>query len=156
MTPVRPAGAPDVADLVRLRAAFAEALGGDFFRPSSTDTSWRHNAATVLERQLAAGTMRVLVVDGDDGLVACGYGTIMQVIPGPHLPDGRVGYVSSVFTDPAHRRRGHCRAILNGLLAWFDERDVTRVDLHASADSDATYRSLGFVDHPDPSLSRRA
>ena len=35
---------------------------------------------------------------------------------------------------------------------WFREREVTRVDLHASREAEPLYRVLGFVDHPDPSL----
>lgn len=79
----------------------------------------------------------------------------MQLLPGPRLPDGRLGYVTSVFTDPAYRRRGYSRAIMQGLLRWFRERDVGRVDLHASVDGEPLYRALGFEDHPDPSLSWR-
>ncbi|MGW3569851.1 GNAT family N-acetyltransferase [Streptomyces sp. NPDC000941] len=41
-----------------------------------------------------------------------------------------------VVTDPAYRRRGHSRAIMRGLLAWFRERGVARVDLHASAEGE--------------------
>lgn len=155
MPPVRLAAEDDVTELVRLRAAFCEALGGDFFNPSPASAAWRDNCAAVLNQHAAAGTMRILVVDGDRGIAACGYGTITQLIPGPHLPDGRLGYVSSVFTEPPYRRRGHSRAILQGLLSWFRERGVARVDLHASAASEPLYRSLGFADHPDPALSWR-
>jgi len=100
--------------------------------------------------------MCILVVDADEGLAACGYATISQMVPGPHLPDGQLGYVSSVFTEPAYRRRGYSRAIMNGLLTWFRGRDVSRADLHASADAEPLYRALGFTDHPDPALSWRA
>ncbi|MER0245898.1 GNAT family N-acetyltransferase, partial [Streptomyces sp. HSW2009] len=65
---------------------------------------------------------------------------------------GRVGTVLGVITDPVHRRRGHSRAIMTGLLDWFAGRDVARVDLHASAEGEPLYRALGFADHPDPAL----
>lgn len=63
-----------------------------------------------------------------------------------------LGQVFGVVTDPAHRRRGHSRAIMNGLLDWFSDREVARVDLHASTDGEPLYRALGFVDHPEPAL----
>ncbi|WP_051797599.1 GNAT family N-acetyltransferase [Streptomyces sp. NRRL S-337] len=56
------------------------------------------------------------------------------------------------LTDPAYRRRGHRRAIMQGLLDRFRELEVCRVGLYASVDGEPLYRALGFVDHPDPSL----
>ncbi|MBP0452842.1 GNAT family N-acetyltransferase [Kitasatospora sp. RG8] len=153
-TPVRPAVESDVAELVRLRALLFEHLGGEYFNPASADDSWRAALADVLKRQLAAGAMRILVVDGEDGdgLAACGIGSVEQRLPGPHLRNGRVGLVIGVVTAPAYRRRGHSRAIMHGLLDWFRERDVARVDLYASHEGEPLYRALGFTDHPDPAL----
>src|SRR4051812_49347513 len=139
-----------------------DSLGRDFFNPASDDGSWLDALAVVLKEQLDAVDVRILVVDGDadgergeddaGGLAACGIGTIEQRLPGPHLHNGRIGHVIGVVTDPAHRRRGHSRAIMRGLLDWFREREVARVDLHASAEGEPLYRDLGFTDHPDPAL----
>ncbi|MFI1332609.1 GNAT family N-acetyltransferase [Streptomyces sp. NPDC020845] len=57
-----------------------------------------------------------------------------------------------VVTDPAYRRRGHSRAIMRGLLDWFREHGVARVDLRASAEGEPLYRELGFVKLPAPTL----
>ena len=35
-----------------------------------------------------------------------------------------------------------------------DDLGLTRVDLNASADGQALYRSLGFAVHPDPAMRR--
>lgn len=157
MSRVRRAVADDVSELVRLRALLFETLGGDFFNPSSTDGEWRDTLAMVVREHLEADTMRILVVDGDNGgLAACGIGTIAQWLPGPHLRNGRIGHVIGVVTDPAYRRQGHSRAIMGGLIDWFRDREVTRVDLHASKDAEPLYRELGFANHPDPSLSWRS
>ncbi|MGW2560454.1 GNAT family N-acetyltransferase [Streptomyces sp. NPDC001514] len=155
MSHVRQAVEGDVAELVRLRALLFKTLGGDFFNPSSGEGDWRDTLAAVLKEQLTADAVRILVVDGDSGLAACGIGTVEQRLPGPHLRNGRIGHVIGVVTDPPHRRRGHSRAVMQGLLDWFREREVSRVDLYASADGEPLYRALGFVDHPDPSLCWR-
>ncbi|MFG2629906.1 GNAT family N-acetyltransferase [Streptomyces sp. NPDC048473] len=152
MSCVRQAVEDDVTELVRLRALLFETLGGEFFNPSAEDGDWRHTLAAVLKEQLTADAVRILVVDGDNGLAACGIGTIEQRLPGPHLHNGRIGHVIGVVTDPAYRRRGHSRTIMQGLLDWFREREVARVDLYASSGGEPLYRALGFVDHPDPSL----
>ncbi|TGB03345.1 GNAT family N-acetyltransferase [Streptomyces sp. MZ04] len=153
---VRQAVEGDVAELVRLRASLFGDLGGEFFNPASAGDGWRVALVAVLKEKLASDDTRILVVDGggdgDGGLAACGIGTVDQWFPGPHSPSGRVGHVIGVVTDPAHRRRGHSRAIMRGLLGWFRERDVSRVDLSASVEGEPLYRELGFVNHPDPSL----
>ncbi|MGW6061477.1 GNAT family N-acetyltransferase [Streptomyces sp. NPDC055189] len=149
---IRQATQDDIPELVRLRALLFENLGGEYFNPSSGDDGWRHALAVVLKEQSATGGMRVLVTDGDAGLAACAVGSVEQRLPGPHLPSGRVGLVIGVVTDPAHRRRGHSRSLMRGLLDWFREREVARVDLYASPEGEPLYRDLGFVDHPDPAL----
>src|SRR4051812_45231304 len=111
MLRVRPAVEDDIAELVRLRAIMLETLGGEFFNPSSAGDGWREAFAAVVKQQLTGDTLRIFVVDGNVGLAACGAGSIEQLLPGPHLPNGRMGHVFGMVTDPAHRRRGHSRAI---------------------------------------------
>lgn len=154
-TAVRPAEEHDIAELVRLRALLFETLDGDFFASPSTGDDWRHSLAAVLKEQLTADTVRILVVDGDDGLAACGFGFVERRLPGPNRPNGLSGHVTGVVTDPAFRRRGHSRAIMRGLLDWFRDREVPRVDLYASHDGEPLYRALGFTPHPDPALCGR-
>ncbi|MBM7170285.1 GNAT family N-acetyltransferase [Streptomyces sp. G44] len=149
---VRAAGEDDLPELVRLRASLFEELGGDYFDPASGCDDWRHHLAAVLREQLASDDARILVVDGDAGLAACGIGTVDQWFPGPHNVNGRVGHVIGVVTDVPYRRRGYSRAILRALLHWFREREASRVDLYASPEGEPLYRALGFVDHPDPAL----
>ncbi|MCX4428281.1 GNAT family N-acetyltransferase [Streptomyces mirabilis] len=159
---VRQAVEYDLVELVRLRALLFENLGGHFFSPASADDDWLDALAVVLKEQLTADAVRILVVDGDGdrdgdgdgdrGLAACGIATIEQRLPGPHLRNGRIGHVIGVVTDPSYRRRGHSRSIMRSLLDWFEEREVARVDLYASAEGEPLYRELGFTDHPDPAL----
>ncbi|MWA09208.1 GNAT family N-acetyltransferase [Streptomyces sp. BA2] len=155
---IRPATQDDIAELVRLRTLLFEDLGGDYFNLPLVDGSWQDTLAVVLKDQLATGNTRILVVDGEGGgrgdgcLAACAIGSVEQRLPGPHLLGGRVGMVIGVVTDPAHRRRGHSRSLLRGLLDWFREREVARVDLYASHEGEPLYRELGFVNHPDPAL----
>ncbi|GLW65550.1 hypothetical protein Arub01_37940 [Actinomadura rubrobrunea] len=151
-TDVRQAVEDDIAELVRLRALLFETLGGAFLDRPSTGAEWRDALTGVLKQKLAEDDTRILVVDGDDGLAACGIGIVQQWLPSPQAHNGRVGHVMGMVTDPAYRRRGYGRAIMNGLLEWFRQRDVTRVNLHASPDGAPLYRELGFVDHPHPSM----
>ena len=150
-TRVRPAAEADLPELVRLRALLFETLGGDYFNPSTEESAWRRNSPRYC-RESPVG-LRVHPRRGrQGGLAACAIGSVEQRLPGPHLRNGRVGLVIGVVTDPAHRRRGHSRALMRGWLDWFRECGVARVDLYASHEGEPLYRDLGFVNHPDPAL----
>ncbi|MFE9425353.1 GNAT family N-acetyltransferase [Kitasatospora sp. NPDC006697] len=151
---VRQGTAQDAPELVRLRLLMFEAMQGEA-RPGP----WERTAERVLRERLGGPetTMGVFVVDDPAApgrLAACAVGTLEQRLPAPGHPEGLFGFVFNICTDPASRRRGYARACTEALLAWFDERGASRVDLHATADGQALYRSLGFTEHSVP-LSRK-
>ncbi|MCW2947455.1 MAG: acetyltransferase [Actinoallomurus sp.] len=153
MSLVRVAVDTDIAELVRLRGMLFEDVAETWGTPPADGAGWRARCAAELSGQLTADAMKVLVIDGHEGLAACGVGAIDQRLPSPYNPGGRVGHVFGVVTDPAYRARGHGRAIMEGLLGWFRDSSVGRVDLNASPDGLPLYRKLGFADHPGASLS---
>jgi ribosomal protein S18 acetylase RimI-like enzyme len=155
---VRGATPADIPDLVELRGLlFAVMARG--WGPPTAEADWQQACAAAFAAQLASDRMRVLVIDGDgidgDGEVAaCGLGVIDQRLPSPYNTSGLVGHVFGIVTRPGYRKRGYARAVVTELLAWFDGRGLTRVDLNASADGQSLYRSLGFAIHPDPEMRR--
>lgn len=147
----RPATQTDVPELVRLRDVMIRSVKGD------SDASWQATCAALLEDGIAAGALAAVVVDSPEGgLAACGVGLIAQRLPSPGCPDGRYGYIQSMCTDDGHRRQGLARLVFEALMAWFVERGVTRVDLHASSMGEPLYRSYGFTDPVEPELRWRA
>lgn len=61
-----------------------------------------------------------------------------------------------MVTLPEHRGRGCARLVVVELLHWFDHETAAPVlDLIATADGMAMYRSLGFTE-PDGRALRRA
>ncbi|WP_395109288.1 GNAT family N-acetyltransferase [Actinomadura sp. SCN-SB] len=155
MSEVREATVEDISGLVRLRAQMFAELRDDFGEAPFGD-GWRDACAAALKERLAADDTRIVVVgDGATGPIASGMGVIDQRLPSPYNRTGRVGYIFGVITDPAHRHRGHARAIMKDLIAWFDARGVDRVDLHATESGIPLYRSLGFTEHPEPTYTRK-
>ncbi|WP_431680225.1 GNAT family N-acetyltransferase [Kitasatospora sp. KL5] len=155
---VRPAEAGDAPELVRLRALMFSAMsdaGGDCAGP------WQATAEQVLRERLAEPdarrTLQAYVVDDPEHpgrLASCAVGTLEERLPAPGHPDGRFGFVFNICTDPGHRRRGYARSCTEALIAWFDGRRATRVDLHATDSGEELYRSLGFAEH-SRALSRQ-
>lgn len=84
----------------------------------------------------------LVATSGESGIAAA-----VQVVrraPWPDTPD--CPFVIELFTAPEHRRRGLARALLAGVLAVTDRREVA---LRVSADNEpalALYRDLGFRD----------
>jgi ribosomal protein S18 acetylase RimI-like enzyme len=154
MVHARQATADDIAELVRLRELLFTDLSAGW-GPLPAGTDWRDACAAFLHDQLSDDSNRIVVIDGAPGLAACGMGSIDRRLPSPHNPSGLIGYILGIVTDRRYRRRGHARLIMENLLQWFDDRDLRRVDLHASPDGQELYRSLGFDDHPDPTLIRK-
>lgn len=85
-------------------------------------------------------------------LAACAAGTVEHRLPGPGNPLGHVGHVFNVATDPDLRRRGYSRACMTALLAWYRERGVRKIDLHASVEGEPLYASMGFVRNAAPAM----
>ncbi|MGK5640679.1 GNAT family N-acetyltransferase [Streptomyces sp. URMC 126] len=149
MIETRVARPEDAAEIVRLRRLMFAAMDGH-----DSPGEWERTAEGILRERLAVPVpeLGAYVVDGDAGvgtphLAACAVGTVEQRLPAPGHPTGRFGFVFNVCTDDRYRGRGFGRATTEALLGWFAARGVTRVDLHATADAERLYRSLGFAEH---------
>ena len=150
MPNLRRAGVEDAAQLVRLRAVMLEAMGSDTSSPG-----WARACEDALVRRLAEpDRFAAWVVDVDGSPVAGGVGWLEEHLPSPSAPDGRRGHIASMSTDPAHRRQGHGRAVLDALLGWFAAAGVTRVDLRATSDGRGLYERAGFREVGGAALSR--
>jgi GNAT superfamily N-acetyltransferase len=55
-----------------------------------------------------------------------------------------VGHVQWVATEDAWRSKGLGRRVMQGIVDWLRERDIAAVELYASDDGVALYRSMGF------------
>ncbi|GAA3095033.1 GNAT family N-acetyltransferase [Streptosporangium carneum] len=151
---VRHAVSEDIPELVRLRQILADRMAMDGSYP--VESRWHEAYAESLGERIGSQDTAVYVVDAPEGgLAACGIGLIFDRFPGPSLPDGRYGYIQGMTTDPAHRRRGHGRAIMVTLMGWYRGLDIRRVDLHATSEAEPLYRELGFADDGYPSLTWR-
>jgi GNAT superfamily N-acetyltransferase len=148
---IRQATPADAAELVRLRAVMLRSID-----TSRWNDDWREPARNTLTGLLGQPepTLAAFVVDrpAGEGLAACALGSIEQRLGNPANPDGRVGYVYNVVTDPDMRRRGYSRACMSTLLDWFRQRGVRAVDLRASADGASLYESLGFERSREPGM----
>jgi GNAT superfamily N-acetyltransferase len=141
---VRPARPDDASEVVRLAELMFRSLG--LTLDEDGWGRWRSCALRAVSARLGADLAVVVAEDpGVPGrLVACGAGAISERLPSPAHASARVGYVQWMSTEPGFRRRGLGRAVLRALLEWLESEGVDNVELHASPDGAALYRSEGF------------
>lgn len=110
--------------------------------PDDAFDSWVKSFATINGR---FGFVLVASVDGRDAGFCAGR---MRPMPA-YFGGGYAGYISDVFVSPDVRGAGIGRALVDGGVRWFRERDVKRVELHvvwANTQALGFYRRLGWVE----------
>ena len=60
------------------------------------------------------------------------------------IREGREAIVLNVYTEPAYRRRGIARLLMEQVIAWVRANGIARLVLHASPDGRPLYEQLGF------------
>lgn len=104
------------------------------------------SSRTALAAALASGEYLGWVVECDGAVVAGGGLLVRLLLPGPdHPAGGREAYVLNVYAEPAHRRRGLARMVMERILAWSAEAGIARISLHASDEGRPLYEQLGFA-----------
>lgn len=94
---------------------------------------------------MPAGSFRSWVVEHEGTIVSGGGLQLRTLMPRPDYVYGEPeGLIVSMWTEPAHRRRGLGRRIVAAILAWGRANGVTRFTLHASQDGRPLYELYGF------------
>jgi len=149
---VRRAHVDDAPDLVRLRAVMFDAMG---LPAGGTAAGWRTAAEAWFRAQLEAPACFAAFVVDDPllGVVSVACGICDARAPGPRGLSGVRGHVFRIATDSPCRRRGHARACLTALLAWFRlDTGAETVELSATSDGVELYTSLGFRERAHPTM----
>ncbi len=70
------------------------------------------------------------------------------------IPDGKIGYVMSMYTVPEFRRQGISSKILNMLLDESKQRGYKVFELHATESGERVYIKNGFSKHNQPTYRK--
>jgi GNAT superfamily N-acetyltransferase len=145
---VRSATLADAGVLVRHRIAMFTDMGVPL-DAEELDPAFRG----WLAEMMPAGTYRAWLAETAGGEVAGGGGiTILPWPPGPRYAGDRLAYVYNVYTEPAHRRRGLARQIMDTIHAWCRDEGITSMALNASRDGKPLYEAMGYAESPSPMM----
>ncbi|MBN2372051.1 MAG: GNAT family N-acetyltransferase [Vicinamibacteria bacterium] len=141
ITRIRQATVADVDIIVQQRRGmFAEMGYGD----EESRDAMAIAARPFVEAAIEDGSYRGwLAVDGDR-VVAGGGLAIVSFQPTPLDLCPRRVWVLNMYTEPAYRRRGMARVLLQGMIRWCGEQGYKSMYLHASDKGRPLYESLGF------------
>jgi len=140
---LREATVGDVHAVAQHRVAMFRDMG---VLPEAEADALAASSAAFLARAIPSGDYRGWIAERD-GEVIAGAGVVLRpLLPRPgHLDGGVEAYVLNVYTEPAHRRRGIARALMEAVLTWCRSEQVARVTLHASDEGRPLYLTLGFA-----------
>jgi GNAT superfamily N-acetyltransferase len=145
---VRAATLDDVGTLVRHRIEMFTDMGVPL-DAATLDAAFR----TWLAGVMPAGTYRAWFAETDAGEIAAGGGiSILPWPPGPRYMGDRLAFVYNVYTEPAHRRRGVARLLMDTIHAWCRAAGITSMALNASEDGRVLYESMGYRVAPSPMM----
>jgi len=139
---IRPAGPDDLPIVLDHRRRMFEGMG--YTNPATLDAV-NESSAPLLARGLANGSYRGWLAEAESTIVAGGGIVVLDFQAHPIDPRPRRAFVVNMYTDPAHRRRGLARRLMETMIAWSREEGLATLYLHASDEGRPLYQSLGFV-----------
>jgi GNAT superfamily N-acetyltransferase len=144
---VRRATLEDTDVLVAHRVRMFEDMGVLAVPGANRDRMAREFGAW-LDGVMSDGTYLAWLVDAQDGgtpeIVAGAGTTVIAWPPGPFYSSGRLAFVYNVYTEPAHRRRGLARMLMDAVHAYCRTAGIGSVALNASHFGRPLYESMGY------------
>jgi len=93
-----------------------------------------------------------LAVDPAGTVVGGGGVAEMALPPGPFSPTLMRPEILNVYVEPAYRRQGIARRLMEVMIGWCRARGFGSVFLHASDEGRPLYASMGFEPTPEMRL----
>jgi GNAT superfamily N-acetyltransferase len=147
---IRPALPADIDIVMHHRRAMFEDMGEG--TPASLDTMMASCRPWFLQA-MANGGYRGWLAQQERKIVAGG-GVLLTPFPAnPHSALNLRATILNVYTEPAYRRRGLARRLMQVMIDWSREQGLAAVFLHASHAGRPLYESLGFTGHNEMKLS---
>jgi GNAT superfamily N-acetyltransferase len=145
---VREATLADADALVRQRIA----MFTDMSVPLDTDALARVFRAWLAET-MPSGVYRAWLVEDARGEAVAGGGlTVLPWPPGPRYLGDRLAFVYNVYVDPARRRQGLGRLVMETIHRFCREAGIASIALNASRDGLPLYEALGYRVSPNPMM----
>lgn len=147
---IRPACLEDLEHLLHHRLAMFEEMG---FRDKSTLDGVKEVSRKYFNEALRGGTYVAWLAEDTNGQVVGGGGIVLATWPGyPGETRAKRAWILNMYTEPAARRCGVARQLMETMIAWCRREGYGAVALHASTAGHPLYESMGFQPTNEMSL----
>lgn len=141
----RAATPADAAPLAALRWAFRHHEGAD---EALDEAAFVTRCGAFFREALASPRWRGFIAVDSGTIVGHVFIQIIDKVPSPTLPDGRMGYLTNMYVAPGLRNRGIGAALLENAKSACRAEALELIVLWPSARSVPFYRRAGF-DNPN-------
>lgn len=139
---LREATIDDLNHLVHHRLAMFEEMG---FQDAAALKCVENASREYFNKSLRSGTYVAWLARGSNEQVVGGGGIVIADWPGyPGETRAERAWILNMYTEPAARRFGVARRILEIMVEWCRARGFSMVSLHASSAGRPIYERVGF------------
>ena len=104
-----------------------------------------HGLLSLTERFFSEGNQfTVLAYDGIT-CIGCATMCFMHLMPTYSHPTGKRAHIMNVYVREAYRRQGIAKEMVNALLLYARQNEITHVSLDATESGRKLYEALGFT-----------
>lgn len=139
---IRRGAVDDIPVILRHRLGMFTEMG--IGNPSTYD-AYASEFRSFATQAMTAGTFHSWIAETVSGEIVGG--AAVMVVPWPASPKDRKqqrAFLLNVFTEPAYRRRGIARSVVQTVVDWCRGQGFGSVFLHASDAGRPLYQSMGF------------
>ena len=148
---IRPATIADIPHIVDHRVGMFREMGipAEFEDMAAASELWLRHA-------IPSKTYLGWMAESKSGEVVAGGGLlIIPWPPGPMTMDPRCGFIFNVYTQPAHRKQGLAKRLMDAMHDYCRAEGVERVVLNASVFGKPLYDAMGYVVADEPMMRFR-
>ena len=147
---IRTAGLEDLEHILHHRLAMFEEMG---FRDPAVLHQVEEVSRKYFSDALSAGTYVAWLAEDAGGKVVGGGGIVVAAWPGyPGEAHTKRAWILNMYTEPAARRCGIAKRLMETMIAWCRREGYGTVSLHASTAGRPLYESMGFQQTNEMSL----
>jgi GNAT superfamily N-acetyltransferase len=139
---IRQGLASDASVVAKHRALMFQEMGK---LPDAEILSFEREALPIIEAVIGGGTYRTWFVELASGEIVAGGGIQLRpLLPRPECRQAPEAIILNMYVQPAHRRRGLARRLLQEMIDWCQSQNIVRIVLHPSDQGRPLYESMGF------------
>jgi len=139
---IRQGLAGDASVVAKHRALMFNEMGR---LPEAEMGSFEREAAPMIEAAIEGGIYRAWFAEDASGDIIAGGGIQLRpLLPRPESRQAPEAIILNMYVEPAHRRRGLARRLLEEMLDWCRSQSIVRIVLHPSDQGRPLYESMGF------------